>query len=173
MDDQVKGELPERGASLIASMGKAFVQNRAEMQRRQQEAEIEKELAEIRHGDGQSGSSGRRGSGTGGASLSSPSRSSGGRGGVVETLDEAGNLADEYERLLSQAEEQESCDLCKQLIRGVRDQPLSKQETLLPQLREFLEGVEGDASTEQVAQQVRQHDELLELLQSQMGSGAR
>jgi len=128
-----------------------------EMDMMKKRAEMEKEIAQAK---------------SGGTSLEAPSDGSEPHthGGVVETLGRAEELANEYDYLLQRAEAKESCHLCKNLLRGARNRPVAEQQELLPALREFFSSIEDDTPTDVVAQRMRQHDALMDLVQSEMQS---
>lgn len=148
-------ELIDAGGTALISMGKEMFVRRQEEKMLEKQAELDKEveLAKV----------GRRPSGSG-QTMSAPE----GRAGVVQTLGEAEDLADEYEDLLRRAEEMESCKLCKKLIRGARNRPVADQQELLPALQEFFSNVDDGTPTEEVARRVREHDELMQLIQETM-----
>jgi len=130
-----------------------------EMDMMEKRAEMEKEIAQAKNG---------------GASLGAPNGGGGGHthGSVVETLSQAEEVAGDYDDLLERAEEKESCHLCKKLLRGARNRPVAEQQELLPALQEFFESIEDDTPTDVVAQRMRQHDALMDLVQSEMqGAG--
>lgn len=150
MHKQTKTELIDSVGGAVASLLKEMYVREREQKMMEKRADMEVELARAKAGQP--------------TSLNAPE----GKQGVVKTLGKAEDLADEYDDLLRQAEEMESCDLCKRLIRGARERPVSEQQDLIPALQEFFTSVEDDTPTDEVARRMRQHDELMALVQEQM-----
>jgi len=151
MNDDTKGELVESVASVLGTLGKELFVRRSERQMMERRAELDKEVAEVR----------ARASGdlpAGGASAEVRGE------GAVGNLDAASRMAEEYDSLLARAQNEEQCGLCKQLIAAARDKPLREQRTLLPSLRDFIAGVEDDASQQELVARIKQSDELVQLL---------
>jgi len=159
MREKTKAELVEAVGSAGTSLLKELFSRQQEMNMMEQRAQMQKELAQAKAGT---------------TPLNAPdtSTSAQGRDSVIETLQQAETEASEYDELLQRAEEMESCELCTKLIRGARARPMNEQAELLTALREFFASVEDDTPTEQVAAQMRQHDTLMEVVQSEIHNGA-
>lgn len=154
MDPQTKGELIERGTGLVASMLKSFVQNRAERQRREKDAELRKELAEIKFGDGA----------TDGPETESQQPTA---TGSVGALDQALAEINDYDALLEQAADEETCPVCERMIRAVRDQPARLQDRMLPELRDFLDEKQGQVSKAELKRSLEDKPALLKLVETE------
>lgn len=180
MDSQTKAEVIENALGGAAALMKEVFVRRQERQQMERQAQLQKEIEKIRAGvpereqeeevssqssrRDRSGEQDRRPSGE--QQLVSPQAE--GRDGVVSLLDKASDNVSQADRFLEQATEAEDCPLCQRLIRATRNKSTAEQRRLLPELRDFLAGVESDTPTEEVAAQVRESEMLLELLQEEM-----
>jgi hypothetical protein len=155
MHEQTRAELIEAVGTAGTSLLKEMFSRQQEMNMMEKRAEMEKEIAHAKSEN---------------TSLEAPEDDTHTHtdGTVVETLGRAEELATEYDDLLQRAEAKESCHLCKNLLRGARNRPVAEQQELLPALREFFTSVEDDTPTDVVAQRMRQHDALMDLVQSEM-----
>lgn len=151
LQSDTKAELIDAAGTAGMSLLKELFVRQREQDMMEKQKEMEIELARARAGQP--------------TQLNAPQ----GRQGVVQTLGKAEQLADEYEDLLRSAEEMESCKLCKRLIRGARNRPVSEQQELIPALQEFFSSIEDDTPTDVVAQKMRKHDTLMDLVRSEMG----
>lgn len=166
MDTDTKAELIERGSSMVASLLKGALQTRAESKRREENAELRKELAEIKFGDG---------SLDGGESeVADPPEER-----EPPTLDEITDSTDaldralaeinDYDALLEQAAAAEECPVCERMIRAVQDQPVRFQNQMLPELREFLAEKDGQVSKPELKESLQNKPALLQLVEAEFG----
>lgn len=155
MDSSTKAELIDAGGSALMSVAKEMFVRQREQDLMRERAQMDKEIAQARAGGGDDVTT---------SMLEAPQ----GRDGVVQTLGKAEELAEEYNQLLEDAEQMESCELCKRLIRGARERPVDEQKDLLPALRDFFRSVEDDTPTEEVARRMRQHDTLMQLVRQEV-----
>jgi len=155
MDSTTKGELIENVSGMIGTAMKELFVRRSERKKMEREAQLKKDLAEIR------ANSTARSEGRSEASAEEVA-------GVLNSLSEAEEVGEQYDRLLAQAEAAEDCELCKTLIRETRDRPLSEQKALIPELHEFLSRKDDDASQEELVRQLEDSPALLSLIEERV-----
>lgn len=163
VDRDTKAGLIENAASALGIIGKELLVNRAERRQQEAAAQHQKELAEIR----------ARAESEGPLPASGPETNESGRGNqqVVDSLSEASTLVGRIDDALSQAEGAEECDLCKQLIRAVRQKPAREQRQLLPELRDFLADVDDGTPQAELVERLEDSPALLELIEEQFDMG--
>lgn len=155
MRSETAASLIEAVGSIGTTVAKELFARKKDEEMLEQKAQFQKELAAARAGENVD---------AGETEPDQPAVPS----SPTDALSEAETVAADYEELMNTAADMESCDLCKRLIQSAKQQPAARQADLLPQLREFMESVEDGESTQQVAQRVREQDELLELLHETM-----
>lgn len=156
MHSSTKAELVETLTGTVGSLAKEFLVRRNEMNRLEQEAQYQKEIEELR-----AQNRGAQRDATGGDHADSDDP-------VVSSLNQASELAEQYDELLAEAEKHEECELCRSLISATRQKPVTEQRELIPELRDFLEKVDDDADRDELVAQIKESDNLMSLLREQM-----
>lgn len=143
------------GAKLVGNVLRELLVARKERQMVEKEAEAKKEVIDLKQS---------------GQNAASPvSKSTSTTDENVDSLTRATEVVQEYDTLLAQAEQQETCDFCRALISAVRNRPIDEQRVLLPELQTFLDEAKGDSTREELIQMVRQNDRLSDLVEDVLG----
>lgn len=152
MDSNTKSELIQAAVEAAGAVGKELFVRRKDRQFMEQKAQYEKEIAQLRSGQAPNSTAEEE---------SDP---------VVSSLSEAADVAEQYEQLLSRAEAEEDCELCRSLISSARELPLAKQQEVVPQLRDFLASVEDDAQRPELVAEINSSPALKDLMKRHMNA---